>query len=103
MGSRLDSIGDWEERARRAQFKVAGLAGQCRVTERQLRRHFLQKFKDNPHSWMARHRAEWARALLAQGLTVKEVAAEMGFTRQENFSRHFKRHQKVTPSASRAR
>ena len=101
MGSRLDFVRDWEEQAKRAQFKVEKLAAQCGVTERQLRRYFQGKFGHSPHRWMATRRAAWAKELLAQGLTVKEVAASAGFSRQENFSRHFKRHSNVTPTESR--
>ena len=101
MGSRLDYVRDWEHQAKQAHFKVIKLAAQCGVTERQLRRYFQEKFGASPHHWMARRRTAEAKRLLAQGLSVKEVAATAGFSRQENFSRHFKKHSSVTPTKSR--
>ena len=102
MSSRLDTITDWESRAELVSFRVSGLARECGVTDRQLRRYFQCKFGSSPHAWMAATRLHRVRPFLFRGDLVKEIAARAGFTRQANFSRQFKRHYKTTPSAFRA-
>jgi AraC-like DNA-binding protein len=103
MGSRLDYIKDWESEATRARYRVAELAAHCGVTQRQLRRYFWEKFGVSPHLWMARQRAAWIKARLSHGALIKEIAAEAGFSRQENFSRYFKKHHNVTPTQARSK
>ena len=101
MSSRLDAITDWNLRARQAKFHVATLASQCEITERQLRRYFHHKFGVTPNFWLATARLELIPQLLQQGQTVKEIAAETGFSQQGNLTRRFKQQYKVTPSSLR--
>lgn len=101
MSSRLDTVSDWAARAERAHFRVATLAGQCEVTERQLRRYFRAKFGMSPNLWLTTARLEMIPPLLQRGKTVKEVAAQTGFSRPENLTRSFKQKYKITPSSLR--
>ena len=101
MSSRLDAITDWAIRAQRANFCVATLAGQCEVTERQLRRYFHTKFDTTPSLWLTAARLEQGQSLLQRGQSVKEIAAQLGFSQQGNLTRLFKQHFKVTPSSLR--
>jgi AraC-like DNA-binding protein len=103
MSSRLDCVTDWDNLADLAKYRVATLAGRCRVTERQLRRYFRDRFHASPHSWMTAKRLQKSRVRLSQGASVKEASAEAGFQRQENFSRRFKAYYKVNPSDLRSR
>jgi AraC-like DNA-binding protein len=102
MSSRLDTITDWESRAELVSFRVSGLARECGVTDRQLRRYFQCKFGSSPHAWMAVRRLQKVCAFLSRGDLVKEIAVRAGFSRQANFSRHFKRYYNATPSAFRS-
>jgi AraC-like DNA-binding protein len=101
MSSRLDSVTDWGERAKRAKYRVAALAKDCGVSERQLRRFFSSRFECPPHSWIVARRFELIRPLLSEGQLVKEVAAKAGFSRVSSFSRRFKQHFQVPPSKLR--
>ena len=101
MSSRLDAITDWATRAQRANFCVATLAGQCEVTERQLRRYFRTKFGMSPNLWLTAARLELVQTLLQRGQSVKEIAAQIGFSQQGNLTRLFKQQFKVTPSSLR--
>jgi AraC-like DNA-binding protein len=101
MASRLDCVVDWDKLAARAHFRVTELAKDCGVSERQLRRYFLQQFGKTPREWMTIARLGGVKALLATGKSVKEVAAEAGFNHQSNFARSFKHYYKATPSSQR--
>jgi AraC-like DNA-binding protein len=96
--SRLDLISNWNERLDRAHFRVSGLAIECMVTERHLRRYFQAKFGCSPHAWITVMRLQKVRSLLLEGRPVKEVAAVAGFEHPSNFSRHFKRYHNCNPS-----
>jgi transcriptional regulator GlxA family with amidase domain len=101
MSSRLDYIDNWDQLATHAHFRVAELARNCGVSERQLRRYFLQRFGISPRDWIMKVRLSRVRGLLAAGKSVKEVAAQVGFNHQSNFSRSFKQHYNATPSSQR--
>jgi AraC family transcriptional regulator len=65
--------------------------------------HFSRQFKATtglpPHQFVIARRVERARLLLQGGtdLSLAEVAADVGFSDQSQFSRHFKRALGVTP------
>jgi AraC family transcriptional regulator len=65
--------------------------------------HFARQFRHAkglpPHQFVIQRRVERARQLLQAGtaLSLAEVAAEVGFSDQSQFSRHFKRLLGVTP------
>ena len=101
MNSRLDSINDWDDRAKRAKYRVALLAKHCKIHERQLRRYFIAKFRCSPRAWMIERKFESVRSHLSRGDLVKEVAASAGFSRSSNFSRQFKQVYQVSPSLMR--
>ena len=101
MSSRLDAITDWASRAQRANFRVATLAGRCEVTERQLRRYFRTKFGMSPNHWLTATRLKLVEPLLQRGQSVKEIAAQIGFSQQGNLTRRFKQRYNVTPSSLR--
>jgi len=103
MSSRLDHITDWENRAEQVGFRIAALARQCGVTDRQLRRYFLHKFGSPPHVWITLKRLERIRPLLSQGELIKQVAAMAGFSQLANFSRRFKNCYNAAPSTLRLR
>jgi hypothetical protein len=63
MKSRLDSINDWNSRARRAKYRVSPLAKHCRINERHLRRYFISKFGFSPRALMSIESLNQARSL----------------------------------------
>ncbi len=67
--------------------------------------HFARLFKAStgrtPHGHVIVRRIERAKLLLGRAETVAEVAAEVGFSDQSHFTRHFKRLVGVTPTRFR--
>src|SRR3974390_1521480 len=101
MASRLDYVQDWNKLAARAHFRVAVLARDCGVSERQLRRYFRKQFGRSPREWMTITRLGKVRPLLTTGKSVKEIATPAGFNHQSNFARSFKNYYHATPSSQR--
>lgn len=67
-----------------------------------LRHRFRRTFGESPRHMLARLRIEKAQGLLAEGdLSMAEIAAEVGYARQHEFSRAFHRIVGCTPTAFR--
>ncbi|UNK71037.1 AraC family transcriptional regulator [Microbacterium sp. H1-D42] len=64
---------------------------------------FRAAFGSSPAQYVADVRMRAARALLIDGRGVSEVSRELGYGSDEGFSRAFRRHTGMTPSAWRAR
>jgi AraC-like DNA-binding protein len=102
MNSKLDGIHDWDERARRARFKVIELAGLCKVTPRHLDRYILEKFGEPALHWITGVRFREAAALILQDRPIKEVADKAGYSTPAHFCRAFKRFYRLSPTAFRS-
>lgn len=76
--------------------ELAALAGLSRF---QLLRRFAAEYGCTPHAWLTQQRAERARALVRQGLTLAEAAAVCGFADQSHMTRTFTRQFGFTPGA----
>lgn len=63
----------------------------------QLVRSFAAATGLPPHAYQIQQRIIRGREMLARGMRVAEVAAELGFVDQSHFTRHFKRVVAVTP------
>ena len=74
--------------------ELAHVAGMSRY-------HLLRVFQDQmglpPHAYQAQLRVNQGRVLLAGGMPIVQVAAELGFTDQSHFSRVFKQFTAATP------
>jgi AraC-like DNA-binding protein len=97
MKSRLDWIRNWEHRFRKCGYKASTVAEGCGVTLRFLENYFHLRFATTPHTWSLRVRMSDAERLLAQGMAVKVVALELGYSKVGNFCRDFKRFHGATP------
>jgi len=67
------------------------------------RRAFRDRIGMTPQKYRESKRREFALHRLQMGVTVKQVAAELGFRDQYFFSRQFKRHVGASPSRYRAK
>jgi len=94
MASRLDSITDWETRARGVKYRVASLARSVHVTSRQLERYFSRVFTCHPKDWLKDLRRKEVARLKRRGLSDKEIADRLGVKQPSYFSRLFGRHNK---------
>src|SRR5688572_30485436 len=82
--------------------KLAALAAEAGVHPVHLARVFRREFRCTPGEYVRRIRIEWACDQLATGTRpLSEIAHVAGFSDQSHFSRTFKRHTGVTPSAHR--
>lgn len=80
--------------------RIAAIAG---LSPYHINRAFRQAFGVPPHVFLVQMRLARARALLREGRSPANVAAETGFTDQSHLTRHFRRVFGVTPGAYRDR
>ena len=78
---------------------LADLASEAGVSRFQLLRRFAQVHGCTPHAFLTQQRTERARALIASGLGLAEVAAACGFADQPHMTRLFTRQFGFTPGA----
>ena len=67
------------------------------VDLRTLERWFNESFSTTPKAWLVHERITAALPLLTRGLSNKEVANRLGYTRSANFGRDFTRVLGSTP------
>lgn len=80
MGSRLDQIHDWADRARRARYKSSILATNSGISQSQLRRFFRPKFGRSPQAWLRDLQlADAIELLRGSRLSLKETAQATHF------------------------
>lgn len=79
------------------------LAGLCNISVRHLTRAFRISRGRSIGSYVADHRVDEAKNLLAAGMSVKEVAFTIGFTAPSNFAAAFRRATGETPREYRQR
>jgi AraC-like DNA-binding protein len=91
MNYKLNNEQDWRELARQANWSVSKLAACCGVSERTLRRYFLETLGHAPKAWLSAQRQKQAVELLRDGTSVKETAAQLGYQHTGTFSREFKK------------
>jgi AraC-like DNA-binding protein len=85
-------------------LSVARLAEWMGMESGNFIRDFRKRIGITPKAWIDRNIfREACRRLLASGASVKEIAAELGFSDEFYFSRFFKRRAGLPPSAYRAR
>ena len=84
--------------ARQEGYRIGSLCDRIGVSERHLRRVFEEGIGIAPKDWLRQERMVAARALLRQGLAIKEVAGDLGFSTPKMFSRDFQVFHGVKPS-----
>ena len=98
MSSRLDRITDWEEQARCAHYRASEMAKLIQVSDRHLRRYFLELFGLPPQGWINQLRLRKSVVLLRSNGSVKEIGFQLGYRQTSRFCEAFKRTYGVTPS-----
>ncbi|MBD1998577.1 helix-turn-helix transcriptional regulator [Oculatella sp. FACHB-28] len=73
------------------------LAQMVNLSPYYLNRVFRKEVGIPPHKYQIQVRIDHAKALLQQGLSVKQVAEQLGFADVSHFTRHFKQLVQVTP------
>ncbi|MBO1900949.1 helix-turn-helix transcriptional regulator [Leucobacter weissii] len=83
-------------------WSVETLAATGAMSRSVFAERFRTAFGRSPAGYVAEVRMRAAKDLLARGRGVSEVSRELGYRSDEGFSRAFRRHTGVTPSAWRA-
>lgn len=100
--SRLDLIDDWIEKARESRYDPRKLAKLCGVTDRHLRRYFIQNTGGPTRDWLNEVRIWIAiRELLCAKQTIAEVSNDCEFTSPRRFCEHFRRFFRSSPTRFR--
>ena len=97
VSGHLTKSEEWEDLARKARFKSAGLAALCRVSPRQLQRFFAERDGSSPRQWMRDLQFELAAKLIREGSPNKSVIEALNFESKTHFCREFKRRFGLTP------
>ena len=81
-------------------IRLSELAGKCYMTEAHFSRTFKELMGEPPVSYINRYRINMATALLATtALSLKEIAARVGFSDAAYFSRAFRKYKGESPTA----
>ena len=91
MNTKLNHIKDWRPLAEQADWTPAKLAKLCGVSLSTLQRHFLKHIGRTPKAWLREERQKKALKSIQSGLSVKEVAFQVGYTYPNQFSREFRK------------
>jgi AraC-like DNA-binding protein len=81
----------------KARFSSARLARLCGVSERHLRREFQAHLFYSVKEWLEERRLDAAAMKLRSGMSLKEVAFELGFRHSSQLCREFKKQFGMTP------
>ncbi|MDT0157935.1 AraC family transcriptional regulator [Microbacterium sp. ARD32] len=84
-------------------WSVEAMASVSALSRSVFAERFRLAFGVSPAQYVAEVRMRAARALLTDGRGVSEVSRELGYGSDEGFSRAFRRHTGMTPSAFRRR
>jgi AraC-like DNA-binding protein len=83
--------------AMRKGYRIGELCSELDCGERYLRQVFIRDIGLSPKEWMRRERMVVARRMLVGGKSPAEVAADLGFSTQNNFRREFLAFYRVLP------
>ncbi len=84
-------------------IRLRDLAAVAGLSEFHFQRGFSASCGASPHDWILRRRIDRAKALIAAGEPLAEVAAASGFSSQSHLTRAFRAALGVTPGKWRAR
>ncbi|MEO0986279.1 MAG: AraC family transcriptional regulator [Cyanobacteria bacterium J06639_14] len=93
----VQCIRDYLEAFYRQNPSLTELANLVQMKPLRLLRTFRKAMGLPPHAYLLQVRIHHAKAQLAQGHAIAEVAIDTGFADQSHFTRHFKRFVGVTP------
>jgi AraC-like DNA-binding protein len=78
---------------------LGDLAAMVDLSRFQVLRRFEKTYGVPPHAWLLLQRAERARNLIRDGVSLVQAAADCGFADQSHMTRIFARHFGFTPGA----
>ena len=93
----VQRIRDYIEAFYQHNLSLTELANLAQMKPVRLLRTFRKEMGLPPHAYLLQVRIHHAKAQLAQGQAIADVALDTGFADQSHFTRHFKRFVGVTP------
>jgi AraC-like DNA-binding protein len=100
MASYELDLWEWERMAREAHYHAGEIATGCGLHPWQLRRRFRRSFGRPLREWLAELRLkDVERLMLTTDGRLKDAALSAGFHHNSSFTRWFKAHEGVAPSA----
>src|SRR5215208_5793516 len=95
----IHDLDQWHRVARQSLYRVKILTKELKISRRQLQRYTHQAFGRSPQEWLDHQRLLMAGKLLIEQRSVKRVSFELGFRQVSHFSREFKGHYGISPTA----
>ena len=96
-GDVLDRARDYVQAHALSRISLAEVARECSVSPQHLSARFRARFGVPVHRFQTLLRLDWARRLLAGGMSAGEAAAACGLSDQSHLTRHFRRYLGTTP------
>jgi AraC-like DNA-binding protein len=90
---------EWVKIASKSGYKVAQMSKVTGISPRQLRRYTKKLFGRSPHHLLREQRLIAARRMLEEYRSVKSVCFLLGFKQLSHFSRDFRTHYGLSPTA----
>ena len=87
----------WQQLAIQCGFEVKAMASALRISLRQLEREFRNRFSRTPTDWLRQVRCRLVLWLVLEGLSNKEIAAELKFSDASHLCHEFKKVYKASP------
>jgi len=100
-GAPFAELIDWMKQNLLARLDVPTLAARAAMSERSFHRKFTAEIGETPAHFVETLRLDEARNLLPGGLTVKEIAARVGYASATRFSHAFERRFGMSPTLYR--
>ena len=100
---KLRLIADYAEAHLHGPIRLRDLAWLAELSEFHLQRSFRASCGVSPHRWLLHRRIDRARALIAAGTPLAQVAAACGFDSQSHLTRGFRSATGATPGQHRAK
>ena len=95
---RLYAVKNFLESKLEPQFSLKTLATQFGTNEFTLKREFKQLFGKSVFDYWNSVRFDYAKRVLKEGKSIKQLAIQMGYSNAQNFSTAFKRRYGISPS-----
>lgn len=91
MVEHLQTVSQWEQLAKDADYSPAKMALLCNVSERHLQRLFKTHIRCTPSRWLRDLQCRLAKELISQGYSNKAAAMELKFASESHLCREFKK------------
>jgi len=98
----LEQTADWITKHCQERIALREMAGRCRLSPSHFRQVFGEVFGRSPRAYLRKARMRAARSLMiSSGLSLSEIAYQVGFETVHSFSKAFRQTEGMSPSVYR--